>query len=282
MGTGTVPEGFVEERRGRARLLLRSDVSPALLDAGIAAPEELVARVTPIRTYRGRGRPILVEIASRRLVLRRYRHGGFPGRLLGGLFLRGDRAREELAALEAARSAGVDAARPVAAVRHGGAGPFYRALLATEAVEDARDLVAWVEARARGEAVPDPRVVLQAVGAALRRLHDAGIAMADLHVKNVLVRSAEPEKPVLIDFDRSRVRPGPVPRARRLRDLFRFDRSLEKLVRSGSAVTAHERARLFRGYLGGDRMTSSERRSARRRYRLHMALHRLSWRLSGR
>jgi tRNA A-37 threonylcarbamoyl transferase component Bud32 len=214
-------------------------------------------------------------------VLREYRHGGLLGAVLGGLFLLGDRAATETAALAAARKAGVSVARPVAAVRRP-VGPLYRAHLVTEAVEEAADLVARLRARHERCEAFDAAPVLVSAGRSLRRLHEAGIAVHDLHVKNVLVPRGDPSTSTLVDFDRARVLGRPVPRARRLADLFRMDRSLEKLARSGVPLARRERARLFRGYRNGDRIPVDERRDACRRYRRHLALHRLSWRLRGR
>jgi len=286
-GKPLLPKDFVEERRGRTTVLARCDLAESLLSAGLEDPDAFLARHPPERVYRGRGRASRVTLSrddgsTLTVVLRTYRHGGLLGALGGGLFVFGDRARDEIAALVAAAEAEVAVVRPLAAVRQMGGGLFYRAHLVTEFAPGARDLVAWLEARRAGEAIPDPARVLEGVGRDLRRLHDAGIDVPDLHVKNVLVRAEEPSRPILLDFDRARVRRLPVATSRRLRDLFRFDRSLEKLGRRGPKVARRERARFFRGYLGDDAAPLGDRRAACRRYRFHLTCHRLNWALRGR
>jgi hypothetical protein len=277
-----VPEGFVDERRGDVRLILRKDVAPLLLDAGIERPEELVRGPFVVGTLGGRGPVAVLELPRPdadplRIVVRTYRHGGALGGFTGELFLGESRALRELAALRAARAAGVDVVDPVAAISRRVRGGFHRAHLVTEEVRGARDLVAWL----REGRLPSPRLVFQAVGRALRRLHDAGIGVPDLHLKNVLVRGETPGHPVLVDFDGAVVGTEPAPRPRRLRELFRLDRSVEKLARRGVRIGRLVRARVFRGYLAGERVHGSERADVCRRYRRHLGLHRLAWRLRG-
>jgi len=116
----------------------------------------------------------------------------------------------------------------------------------------------------------------------MRRLHEAGISVPDLHVKNVLVPDASPASPVLIDFDRASIHPRPLPESARLRQVFRFDRSLVKAARRGVRVTRGERARLVRGYLGDTPLDRETRRRALEAHRKHLARHRRVWKLTGR
>ena len=275
--------GFEERAFGGAAVILRSDLANALMDAGVEEPEAMVARLGERRRFAGRGHPALVDLptgdgAALPVVVRAYRRGGTLRGLFPPTFFSGDRARVELEALGAAAVAGVAVARPVAAIRRSAWGVGYRAWLITEEIPDCRDLLERLSDRDGF----DPRPTIEAVGRAMRRLHDAGIAVPDLHVKNVLVPDASPGTPVLIDFDRASVGPGPLPESRRLTQLFRFDRSLEKAARRGVRVTRGERARLVRGYLGDTPIERETRLRALDAHRTHLARHRRVWKLTGR
>jgi tRNA A-37 threonylcarbamoyl transferase component Bud32 len=111
-------------------------------------------------------------------------------------------------------------------------------LLLTAAVEGARSLE-----EARAADVPHAqRVALEeAVGALLRRAHDAGWTDDDVHAGNVVVT---PGGPVLVDAGRGHVRDA-VPPARRIRLLGAAGHGLRADARSG--------LRALRAYLEGDR-----------------------------
>ena len=268
-----------------AHAWLRTELASALAAAGVGDPDRMVATIGVRRRFAGRGHPALIDLPRSdapplSIVVRAYRRGGVFRWLVPTRFLLGDRARREIDALEAAAAAGVATARAVAAVRRGGI-VGYRAWLVTEETTGARDLLERLRERAAG--VPfDPRGPIEAVGRALRRLHDAGVSVPDLHVKNVLVPDARPDEPVLIDFDGARVLARPMPESVRIAQLFRFDRSLDKAARRGARITRVERARLVRGYLDGERIDVGVRRRTLDAYRKHLARHRAAWRLTGR
>jgi tRNA A-37 threonylcarbamoyl transferase component Bud32 len=60
-------------------------------------------------------------------------------------------------------------------------------------------------------------------------MHQAGIAHADLNPTNILVSPAsDPPQALIIDFDRARLSPGPVPSHLREANLSRFRRFFSK------------------------------------------------------
>ena len=72
------------------------------------------------------------------------------------------------------------------------------------------------------------------VAQTIARMHEAGIAHADLNLTNILVRIATDSPAVLlIDFDNARVFPSPLPLRQRQRNLQRLQRSLNKLDPGG-------------------------------------------------
>ncbi|HEX7242091.1 MAG TPA: lipopolysaccharide kinase InaA family protein, partial [Longimicrobiaceae bacterium] len=89
-------------------------------------------------------------------------------------------------------------------------------------VPDARDAAAWLA----GAPADGRLATLREAGRQVGRMHAAGVAHPDLNLRNLLVRGAEV---YLLDFDRARVYPGPVPGCQRERDLLRLARSARKL-----------------------------------------------------
>ena len=197
--------------------------------------------------------------ASGEWVLRHYRRGGFVARFVedayawpGAARVRCFRELELLATLEAR---GLPVAPPVAA-RYVRRGLLYRADLITRAIPGVRPLAALVNA-APGE----PTLAAdgwRAVGACVRRFHDAGAWHADLNAHNVLLEvawlgAAMPAAGAgvhLVDFDRSELRPaGAASSALRAANLERLERSLRKVTHAApERFGAEHRAWLHEGY----------------------------------
>lgn len=184
----------------------------------------------------GRGEAVFLSATRRTeageeavgLVLRHYRRGGLPGRMLGDRYLRTGLARSrpvrEWRLMRELRRQGLPVPAPVA-VRVAPRGPIYRGDLITERLSGAVPLADLLEA---GNA---SLTLWQVVGATIARFHAAGAWHADLNVRNILVD--EGSGVWLIDWDRGRLG---VRRARPLRgNLDRLRRSLDKEVKSHPA-----------------------------------------------
>lgn len=208
-----------------------------------------------------------------RLALRRLRHGGLFGPLLGSAFFGAGRARRELEVTAELRARGAPVPRPVLAVANRIGGPLWCAALATVFEEAAQDAVAFLSASPSREQMLR---ACEAAGAAVRRFHDAGGHHPDLHVKNLLVRPGNPfPEIIVIDLDRARVAAPPEP-PERMAELMRLLRSL---VKRGLAARVGARgfASFLRGYTAGDR---SLRRALLARLpleRTRLRLHGLAW-----
>lgn len=174
----------------------------------------------------GRARPRLVPAGPLgEAVVRRYLRGGLARPLLGDRYLYGSRAFHELVVTERLRRRGVPVPEVLAAVQRSRR-PGYSACIVTRRLPGA-ETAARVLARSRpGEC----RAWLEEIGHSVRRLHEAGSWHADLNAHNVLLFPGRPGiPPLLIDFDRSRLYPGRVPRRRARGNLRRLRRSLSKL-----------------------------------------------------
>jgi 3-deoxy-D-manno-octulosonic acid kinase len=253
------PRGFVRLDRDGAELVLRAGLEDALLAAGVAFPERLVAQGDS--GLRGRGALARLELPIGKAVLRLYRRGGLLGKVVRRLSLDPERARSELALHAHAIERGASVAEPLAAITRR-AGPGFAHALATREVENARDLER-ILAETRGK---ERRRALAAAGEAVRRLHEAGIDHVDLNVKNVLVvgeggrdarpteggRDAHPTGPtgVVIDLDRGRAE---LDEAARRRNLVRLLRSAIKLSVRGGRLEPRDPFRFARAYARGDR-----------------------------
>jgi 3-deoxy-D-manno-octulosonic acid kinase len=166
---------------------------------------------------------------ERQWVLRHYRRGGFIARLSRDRYVWAgeDRVRAfaEWRLLDIMRQRGLPVPKPVAA-RYQRKGPCYRCDLITERIVDAEPLSSALESGTLAESA------WRAVGAAVARLHHAGVDHADLNAHNVLLDAGGAVS--VIDFDRGRLRAQSGGGARGIwtaRNLERLRRSLAKISR---------------------------------------------------
>jgi hypothetical protein len=157
--------------------------------------------------------------------------------------------------------AGVPVAAPVACGTEG-SGDGARALIATREAPG-WSLAAWLFA-ARHETPPAPaerRAVAEAVGRAVRRLHDAGLSFPDLYAKHLYLdrRPDGTWRVSLIDVARLR---------RRLPWRAAEDLAALLVSTEGQDVTHTDRLRVLLAYSGTDRLEAGARRFARRVLRL--------------
>lgn len=152
-------------------------------------------------TSHGRGTTYFVRQDQQNWVLRHYRRGGMVGKLVKDSYLytgiERTRPVAEYRLLAKLHQMGLPVPKPVAAHVER-LGIRYRGDILIEQIPGARDLVAWLKEKALSAQQ------WQAVGALVRRFHDAGVYHADLNAHNILM--AEDGKLWLIDFDRGACR----------------------------------------------------------------------------
>jgi 3-deoxy-D-manno-octulosonic acid kinase len=173
----------------------------------------------------GRGSAwILDRGGSGQWVLRHYRRGGVPGRMVRdrylwmGLGL--SRPWREWRLLDSLYKEGLPVPQPVAA-RVERRGLFYRGDLITRRIPGASSLAE----RLTGDSA---RIPWASIGRCLHRFHQAGVCHADLNAHNVLLDASDTV--YLIDFDRGTRREGG---AWTSGNLARLKRSLDKLSGEG-------------------------------------------------
>lgn len=234
-------------------------VASAILAAGTLA-RYAAAREDAV-PLTGRGTAYRIPVpgeaggAAHAWLIRHYHRGGLvAGPVLGDRYLRLGEPRpvRELRVSHAARGRGVPTPEVVAAALYP-AGMFYRADLVTGFVPDSLTLADLLFGHTSQQA-SERAAGCGAVGALVRRAHDAGLVHADLNLRNVLLQRTEAGfVPFLLDLDAARLvdaGSGVAEPARR-RMLARFWRSAGKFEdATGRQVEPDERKAFEAAYTG--------------------------------
>ena len=164
-------------------------------------PEYWQARDAVTARGGGRGGVYFIRDERRHWVLRHYRRGGLIAKFITDRYwwsgAEQTRAFCEWRLLYELRQKAFPVPAPVA-TRYVRSGLWYRADLITEALPPGRTLAQMIV----GTTVTDE--VWRKVGAAVARLHRAGVQHADLNAHNILL--GESAKVFVLDFDRGRMR----------------------------------------------------------------------------
>lgn len=272
-----VPPGYVVHSVAETTLVFDATLASELVALRLADPrarKRLFARA-PMR-----GRGAAPSVPLRRdvsVILRRYQHGGLFGGLTGMLHLGPSRALEELHVTARAEASGAPVPHVVCLALWPAAGPFWSALIGTREERDARDLF---EVLSACEDPRERRALLRDVGAAVRRLHDAGVDHRDLQLHNILVvEEGGRRRIVVIDLDRAVYHPrGRLASRLRARNLGRLTRSAVKNGLWRDRVGQRELAAFVGAYTAGDRRLRAELRGWIRGEQWKLALHRLRYR----
>jgi 3-deoxy-D-manno-octulosonic acid kinase len=194
-------------------------------DAGaevIFEPAYWLGRGEISQAARGRGATWFISAQVDEWALRHYRRGGLitPLMSLDRYLWAGESAVRSFAEwrlLAELHGRGLPVPQPVAA-RYVRAGLTYRCDLIMRRIREVLPL------STRLLEAPLQLAGWSAIGAAIARLHAAGVDHADLNAHNILIGAAQPVS--IIDFDRGRIR---APGAWAERNLRRLHRSLRKI-----------------------------------------------------
>jgi 3-deoxy-D-manno-octulosonic acid kinase len=274
-----IPSSFSLTRKGKHLFLLKEEYKDLLLQMGISDIEAfLSAHSRTARYLSGRTpHPSIPLTDGRRMVVRRYSHGGLLGAFTGDLYLFGSRSFRELSLTEEIRSSGIETLQVLGAVHRSVPPFFYRAYLFSLEIPEALNLVEYLrqeQARCPRD-LSSKRRMIREIGLLLRRFHDAGFFHRDLQLKNILVVG---DRPLLIDFDRS-YRKQMLSVSKRMKNLLRLNRSAEKWKEMGLPITKAHRWRLFSAYATGDETILMAGKRAWRTYPVRRFLYRWSWSL---
>ena len=274
----STPRSFTLIKKGEVCLLLRNEYRDLLLQQGIEDIEGFLRKNEPVsRHLMGRTLHPSVPIKEGQwMVVRRYSHGGLFRGVTRDLYLFGSRSFRETALTEEIRSAGIPTVQPVGAIHHRVFPFFYRACLLSLEIPSGKDLAQYlreVGPYPAGETLSLKRKTIRSAGLLLRQFHRSGFFHSDLQLKNFLVSG---DRLFLIDFDRS-YRKEKLSRNKKIKNLLRLNRSVEKWNRKGLAVTRGDRWRFLLAYAGDDKNIRETIRRALRRYSILSLFHRLMW-----
>lgn len=160
-------------------------------------------------------------------IVRRYQRGGLVRHLAHDLYWdRPPRPFAELCTTVIARERGVPTVEVLGAGVEWQSFGLYRGTLITR---EAQGFLNWREWLQTKPPVEKRQVVTDKVLQTINTMHESGISHADLNLTNILVRNDSSQHEVLIiDFDRARIFPTPLPSSRRKRSLARLRRSMAK------------------------------------------------------
>lgn len=206
--------------RQGTHILYDGDVSDQI-DTHFFEPAWWKARGRLAGGAEGRGTAVFLQGASGQYVLRHYRRGGLPARVVQDCYLwtglKRTRAWREWHLLVRLRTENLPVPKPVA-MRVVRRGLCYTADIVIARIPG-RPLAVLLR---QG---PLDASVWTGIGGCIRRFHRAGVYHADLNANNILIDEAA--RVSLIDFDRGRVRPAGIWREA---NLARLRRSLVKLA----------------------------------------------------
>ena len=197
----------------------------AVRAAGLFEAAEWERRLAASHVAAGRGavaRAILP--GGLRVVLKRMRRGGVLAPLWRDRYPLRRRLRRMLHMSSLVSARGIPTAPAVALLLRSGPPGLVRGWLATEEIEGASDLLSWIRS---GQPVDE---AMEAALALVERMHDAGLHHPDLNLANLLLRR-RPDgtlETAIIDLDRVRARPGPLPARLRSAARRRLERSYRK------------------------------------------------------
>jgi 3-deoxy-D-manno-octulosonic acid kinase len=222
-----IRDRFEVVRTDDSAAFVRSDFREAFdLHELLGCPAGRVARDTDLMGGRGSAW-VLSTRSFGDVIVRPCRRGGWIGHLVDRRYLAGARAFRELLVTERLHRLGAPVPEVLAAVQERlRPGPGYSACIVTRRIMGSVPAAQALSDATEGEA----RILMEDIGRAIRRCHEAGGRHADLNAWNLLVPRTRPDLPVVvIDWDRGRWDPDGVPDRARRASLSRLARSLRKL-----------------------------------------------------
>lgn len=229
----TVPPGFVERRSPQRTWWVKTGWEEAI-PAHLGFSPVAVHNSQPATNLSGGRGGIQRVVLSERgtAIVRPYRRGGAVRHFVRDLYWgRPPRPLLELIGTETARQRGVPTVEVLGAGVEWLTLGLYRGTFVTREAEEFVNLWEWLRSKPTGAG---REAVITVVAQTIARMHEAGIAHADLNLTNILVRIATDSPSVLlIDFDKAQVFPSPLPPRQRQRNLQRLQRSLNKLDPGG-------------------------------------------------
>lgn len=275
---------------GNLTLLIRNDFKERLLRQGILNPQRLISTAPrEVKQFEGRGLlpslPIQ-ESSGERMVAKLCLRGGLLRFFNKDLFWGGNRPLKEMIANTQILSKDIRTTEILAAAKQKVIGPLYRNFLFSLELTDCIDLINFFN-RLK-DASPEKRFVqkqhlFQAIARSFFTMHSKGIYHSDLHLKNILISYEDESRAsviYIIDFDKAILKGTLSPREK-IKNLLRFNRSLEKYKLQGGMITRTDQQRLLNEYFSYDGQAFVYYNKYKNIFSRLMKLRRFIWTLLG-
>jgi 3-deoxy-D-manno-octulosonic acid kinase len=248
MSSVSLPPGFIKRHVQGVTWWVKDGWEEAL---SLCCDTDSPARQPVVNQRGGRGTLYRLSLGTRGVALvRPYQRGGFVRHFVRDLYWDAPpRPFAELLCTETARRRGVPTVEVLAAGVERARLGLYRGLLVSREAEGYVNLWEWLQGEPSGA---ERERIITAAAHTIARLHRAGIEHADLNLTNLLVspQTRDPSA-LVIDFDRARVYPAPLPERQRQQNLRRLQRSLKKLDPNGVLASACDAANFCQAYRVG-------------------------------
>lgn len=262
MKSARLPACFSTLHRGKITLYIKKQYIDKLSDQDIERLQNLYSEdMNQLDiSFHGRSpckRLSISSLNSENLVVKDYWHGGFFGKMLRDIFWQEQRPLNELSIYETARERGINTIETMAIVKNRMMGPFFKCKLISREIVDSVDLMELLLDFDGKYTLVQKRQIINEVARAVRKMHDAGIYHGDLHLKNILLQCKDNNEfnVFIIDLDKSE-QFKEIDFHRRISNIKRLDRSLEKYIRNnremyhgGNSITKRDRIRFLKEYI---------------------------------
>ena len=232
---------------------------------------------------------LMESLGNETFIVREYWHGGMVGKIFKDFFCDGMRPVRELSVCEAASRGGIKTTEIVAIVKNKVFGPLYKFRLVTKEITESIDLIELLLHSGENRLFKQKKQIINELAKAVNDMHNVDIYHADLHLKNILVKS-DPGGGVqvyIIDLDKSK-QYEKIGFQRKMKNILRLDRSVVKLRRKNQElfsktfpVSNADRVRFLKKYIELDSESVKPLRHYLQSYNNTHALHKLWWLVGG-
>jgi len=232
---------------------------------------------------------LMESLGNETFIVREYWHGGMVGKVFKDFFCDGMRPVRELSVCEAASRGGIKTTEIVAIVKNKVFGPLYKFRLVTKEITESIDLIELLLHSNENRLFKQKKQIINELAKAVNDMHNVNIYHADLHLKNILVKS-DPGGGVqvyIIDLDKSK-QYEKIGFQRKMKNILRLDRSVVKLRRKNLElfsktfpVSNTDRVRFLKKYIELDSESVKPLRHYLQSYNSTHALHKLWWLVGG-
>jgi tRNA A-37 threonylcarbamoyl transferase component Bud32 len=232
---------------------------------------------------------LMESLGNETFIVREYWHGGMVGKIFKDFFCDGMRPVRELSVCEAASRGGIKTTEIVAIVKNKVFGPLYKFRLVTKEITESIDLIELLLHSGENRLFKQKKQIINELAKAVNDMHNVNIYHADLHLKNILVKSDHGGgvQVYIIDLDKSK-QYEKIGFQRKMKNILRLDRSVVKLRRKNQElfsktfpVSNADRVRFLKKYIELDSESVKPLRHYLQSYNNTHALHKLWWRVGG-